>query len=65
MSDVSLRQFGLDARALGFSPFYLGPEAHDGFAESPRSSFEPVSKAELSLDMYVTLLRDSENNNMA
>ena len=65
MSDESMRQFGLDARALGLSPLYLAPEAHDVFADTPRNSFEGVSQAELFLYMNNTLLRDSDINSMA
>ena len=65
MSDESMRQFGLDARALGLSPLYLAPEAHDVFADTPRNSFEGVSQAELFLYMNNTLLRDSDTNSMA
>lgn len=64
-SDATLESLGLNARRLGLTPAYLPPEAVSPLESRSRDAFAAVSRAELSLYMGNTLLRDSDTNSMA
>jgi asparagine synthase (glutamine-hydrolysing) len=63
--DDTLRTLGVDARTLGLTPQFLPPEACEAFLPPTGDTFATVSRAELSLYMGNTLLRDSDVNSMA
>ena len=60
-----LRTLGFDARHLGLTPSYLPAEAIAPLEARSGDAFAAVSRAELSLYMGNTLLRDSDTNSMA
>ena len=64
-SDAVLQSLGFDARRLGLTPSYLPPEAIAPLESRSGDTFAAVSRAELSLYMGNTLLRDSDTNSMA
>jgi asparagine synthase (glutamine-hydrolysing) len=64
MLDDSLAQLGFVAGSLGLTPDFLPPDATGAF-ETAGDSFHDVSRAEVSLYMGNTLLRDSDVNSMA
>jgi asparagine synthase (glutamine-hydrolysing) len=63
--DDTLRTLGFDARRAGLTPQFLPPEACEAFVPPTGDTFATVSRAELSLYMGNTLLRDSDVNSMA
>lgn len=65
MDDATLRSLGFDAGRLGLSPQYLPAEAFEVISPPTDDCFAAVSRAELSLYMGNTLLRDSDVNSMA
>lgn len=64
MSDEVIRGLGLQADRLGLSPVFLAPEAYQPIVNAV-DSFDVVSRAELTLYMGNTLLRDTDVNSMA
>ena len=64
-SDAVLHVLGFDARRLGLTPSYLPAEAIASLETRSGDAFSAVSRAELSLYMGNTLLRDSDTNSMA
>ena len=64
-SDAVLNTLGFDARRLGLTPSYLPTEAVAPLEARSGDAFAAVSRAELSLYMGNTLLRDSDTNSMA
>jgi asparagine synthase (glutamine-hydrolysing) len=64
-SDAALQALGFEASQLGLTPAYLPPEAVAALESRSRDAFAAVSRAELSLYMGNTLLRDSDTNSMA
>lgn len=65
MDDATLRALGFDSGRLGLSSQYLPAEAFEVFSPPTDDCFAAVSRAELSLYMGHTLLRDSDVNSMA
>jgi asparagine synthase (glutamine-hydrolysing) len=64
-SDAVLHALGFDARRLGLTPSYLPAEAIAPLESRSWDAFAAVSRAELSLYMGNTLLRDADTNSMA
>jgi asparagine synthase (glutamine-hydrolysing) len=64
-SDAALRALGFDAARLGLTPSFLPPEAIATLEAAGGDTFAAVSRAETSLYMGNTLLRDSDTNSMA
>lgn len=64
-SDAALQALGFEARRLGLTPAFLPAEAVAPLEAGSRDAFAAVSRAELSLYMGNTLLRDADTNSMA
>jgi asparagine synthase (glutamine-hydrolysing) len=63
--DATMRALGFDAARLGLTPSFLPPEAMATLEGVGGDTFSAVSRAETSLYMGNTLLRDSDTNSMA
>ena len=64
-SDATLRALGFDAARLGLTPSFLPSEAVAPVEGVRGDTFSAVSRAEISLYMNNTLLRDADTNSMA
>ena len=64
LSDDALRDLGFNASQLGLAPSFLPEHAYDATMSS-RDAFQNTSRAEISLYMGNTLLRDADVNSMA
>lgn len=64
-SDAVLRALGFDAKRLGLAPSFLPAEALAALEQPRGDAFAAVSRAEMSLYMGNTLLRDADTNSMA